>query len=355
MVAMDLFGPLAPGASGNRYVLVVVDMCDRWVEAYALPDATTASVVHALSSDYLPRHGAPAKILCDRGPAFSSAAWTAALSRWGTTLVHSSPYHPQGNGLAEREVGSLLAGLKRMVESEVSWEQALPSALLGRRFAPHARLGVSPFQLCYGREPRMPLDPHGPQPPSSDQAEWIARARAHAERAAPHLRPVLREFKVGDFVMLRDPRASGKLSPRNKGPFTVLERLGPVLYRLQGVEKLVNVERLTYTRAQPQEAAPSPTEPNPPADISRSDSFAGAGAPDDLDVPEHAADGAPSYTVEKVVNKRRHQGRTLYLVKWRDYALSDNTWEPASSFHEPWIPEELLRRHREEVRQHRRR
>lgn len=34
------------------------------------------------------------------------------------------------------------------------------------------------------------------------------------------------------------------------------------------------------------------------------------------------------YVVEKVVNKRTKHGKTEYLLKWRNYDDSENTWEP---------------------------
>jgi len=38
------------------------------------------------------------------------------------------------------------------------------------------------------------------------------------------------------------------------------------------------------------------------------------------------------YIFEKVVDKRMVGGQAEYLVKWKDYPASQNTWEPVSSF-----------------------
>ncbi|ETI34724.1 hypothetical protein F443_18839, partial [Phytophthora nicotianae P1569] len=37
--------------------------------------------------------------------------------------------------------------------------------------------------------------------------------------------------------------------------------------------------------------------------------------------------GEPHYHVERLVARRRHRGRTQYLVKWRGYPYSQNSWE----------------------------
>ncbi|ETI30508.1 hypothetical protein F443_22369, partial [Phytophthora nicotianae P1569] len=37
--------------------------------------------------------------------------------------------------------------------------------------------------------------------------------------------------------------------------------------------------------------------------------------------------GEPDYHVERLVARRRHRGRTQYVVKWRGYPHSQNSWE----------------------------
>lgn len=44
------------------------------------------------------------------------------------------------------------------------------------------------------------------------------------------------------------------------------------------------------------------------------------------------------YEVEKIIKKRHHRTKgDLYLVKWKHFPTSDNTWEPACNF-----PRELI-------------
>jgi hypothetical protein len=53
--------------------------------------------------------------------------------------------------------------------------------------------------------------------------------------------------------------------------------------------------------------------------------------------PPDLINGEEKYEVERVVN-HRHYGRARklqYLIKWKGYPESDNTWEPADQVHAP--------------------
>jgi Chromo (CHRromatin Organisation MOdifier) domain len=39
-------------------------------------------------------------------------------------------------------------------------------------------------------------------------------------------------------------------------------------------------------------------------------------------------DGFEEYVVEKVLDERKHRNKLRYLVEWKQYPLSDASWEP---------------------------
>ena len=45
-------------------------------------------------------------------------------------------------------------------------------------------------------------------------------------------------------------------------------------------------------------------------------------------VTETESEDDAQYEVEKVLHKRKREGRVHYLVKWLGYGDKDNTWEP---------------------------
>ena len=44
IVAVDIVGPISPGETTNRYILVASDYFTKWVDAYAIPNQEAVTV-----------------------------------------------------------------------------------------------------------------------------------------------------------------------------------------------------------------------------------------------------------------------------------------------------------------------
>ncbi|CAA7056588.1 unnamed protein product [Microthlaspi erraticum] len=146
----------------------------------------------------------------------------------GTKVHLSTAYHPQTDGQSERTIQTLEDLLRMCV---LDW---------GGHWADHLSLDTPMLDpsggaqhvwsyLCSGddREGRVVR---------LNMKEAQDRQKSYADRRRREL-----EFQVGDRVylkmaMLRGPNrsiAENKLSPRFMGPFPVVERVGPLAYRLE--------------------------------------------------------------------------------------------------------------------------
>ena len=121
-------------------------------------------------------------------------------------------------------------------------------------------------------------------------------------------------FKVNDKVWLESknlkiPYESRKLSPKQEGPFLIKEVLGPVTYRLTLPKqwKIHNVFHAALLTPFKETTFHGTIETRPPPDL---------------------VDGQQEYEVEAILTHCRYRGKYQYLVKWKGYDSSENTWEP---------------------------
>jgi hypothetical protein len=72
-------------------------------------------------------------------------------------LIHSTPYYPQGNELAESSNKSIINIIKKLLEdNKKAWDSKLKFSLWADRMTVKRSLRLSPFQLVYGIEEIFP-------------------------------------------------------------------------------------------------------------------------------------------------------------------------------------------------------
>ena len=97
---LDLVGPLQEGYGGYKYAAVAVESCTKWPEARPLLNKTADRVESFFHQEVVCRF--PVKeVVCDNGTVFAGDFATMAADP-GLVLKHTSPYHPQANGMVER-------------------------------------------------------------------------------------------------------------------------------------------------------------------------------------------------------------------------------------------------------------
>jgi hypothetical protein len=155
MVAMDIL-ELTRTNSGNKYVIVFSDYLTKWVEAFALKDMKAETIAKVFINEVVSRHSAPSKLLSDQGQNFLSNLVKSICEYLQINKVQTAPYSPKCDGLVERFNKTLCKMLAAYSSAQQNnWDLYLPLVLFAYRTSVQSTTGFSPFDLLYGREPRL--------------------------------------------------------------------------------------------------------------------------------------------------------------------------------------------------------
>ena len=105
-VSMDI-GTLPWSDGMFRYFTLMVDLFSRYVEKIPLQDQMAESITQAFKVGWVFRgHGIPEVLLTDQGKNVDGHEVREMFKKLGIHKRHSSPYHHQVDGMAERNIGT---------------------------------------------------------------------------------------------------------------------------------------------------------------------------------------------------------------------------------------------------------
>uniref|UniRef100_A0A3P9L311 Gypsy retrotransposon integrase-like protein 1 n=1 Tax=Oryzias latipes TaxID=8090 RepID=A0A3P9L311_ORYLA len=325
-IALDFVTGLPP-SQGHTVILTVIDRFSKAVHFIPLPQLPSASETADILVHHVFRyHGIPSDIVSDRGPQFTSQVWRSFCSALGATVSLSSGYHPQSNGQAERANQELEAALRCLVaQNEADWSKYLIWVEYAHNTHSSTATGMSPFEASLGFSPPLfPSQELDLAVPSVQlhlqrcQDIWrqaraaLLRSKESNCQIANRHRVVGPVYLPGQKVWLSSRNipvqvSSRKLAPRYIGPYEIDRIINPSCVRLRLPAALKVHPAFHISQIKPVHESPfCPPSASPP--------------------PARIIDGAPAFTVSRVLDVR-HRGRGFqFLVDWEGYGPEERSW-----------------------------
>ena len=250
-ISMDFMGPLPMGRLLNVYVLIIVDQLTRYLIAVPTRDRSADTVINVLQDRVLSVYNVPKLILSDSAKEFTGDAMSQMAKYYGIQLKTSTPYHPQGNGMAERSVRKVIQALRIYCEQKAIWDVVLPEivAMINATF--NSTVGDSPHYAVFGFDRRNALSsytrvtmnemPNRANELVMDCKQVIHKAVKHNTAARIldyNKKRVLDELKRGQRVFVHKsvlPDSYDKLDSLFQGPFIVENKVSVNSYQVKHV------------------------------------------------------------------------------------------------------------------------
>ena len=157
-VAIDILGPLPMSHDGYEYIMVVEDYYTKYAEAYSLVDHTAQTVGDKLLTEFICRFGVPLTIHTDQGREFESRLFQHLCEALGADKTRTTPYHPQSDGMVERQNRTIQQMLSAYVnERRDDWSDHLDLIMMAYRSSVHQSTQCTPNLIMFGREVNLPL------------------------------------------------------------------------------------------------------------------------------------------------------------------------------------------------------
>ncbi|GBM00599.1 Retrovirus-related Pol polyprotein from transposon 17.6 [Araneus ventricosus] len=145
-------------SSGKKWIFLVEDTSTKWVELFALKEATSVNCAKTLVEEIFLRYGLPRRLISDNGSQFISVIMQQTCNFLGIKQELIPVYHTQANPF-ERKNRDLKPRLAILVRDEHdTWEEKLPMIRFALNTAKCETTNHTAACLQLGRELRTTDD-----------------------------------------------------------------------------------------------------------------------------------------------------------------------------------------------------
>lgn len=153
LVVADFIGPFPQSHSGRIWALITVDSATKWVEGFSCSNRSEAGDKLRL---LIQKNGIPRACRADNAKEFREpgSGWMQVMLEFNIQPYFSIPYHPQTNGLCERNNQTIQNGVACVLAhtDKRFWDWALGYVIFTWNRTP-GKDGESSYSRRYGRHP----------------------------------------------------------------------------------------------------------------------------------------------------------------------------------------------------------
>lgn len=314
-------------ASGTFYdsILVIVDRFTKFSYFIPYQESTDAEqFAYLFLRNIVSVHGLPTEILSDRGPPFTSKFWQALMAQLGLNHRLTTAFRPQVDGQTERMNQVLEQYLRCYINYEQNnWVEKLPTAQLSYNTATNESTKLTPCYANFGFTPDVYRQQYDGviNPKAILTSDKLKNLHEEMKTELEFVRGRMKKyydqkrlkgpsFSKGDMVLLATKnlstdRPSKKLDYKYIGPYEVLEKISENNYRLD-----------------------LKTRHHPVFHISLLESTENTILVNNGQSHEPVVEDPEEYHVEEIRDMKKIDGKTMYLIKWKDYPESETSWQP---------------------------
>jgi transposase InsO family protein len=335
---VDLCGPFPLSHKGNRYACVFMDRFSRFPEAFGIPDKKAETVAKVLVEHIVCRYGCPRTLLSDRGGEFLSELSSETYKLMNIKKLNTSGYRPQTNGIVEKFNHTLAQSISQYISAnQRDWDEFLPYACFQYRSSKNESTNETPYYLLFYREMKMPLDRvYSKDEQYSNADEYLKEVTSRFREAKEIILKQLEmkvnqkkqlneslgkkvDFNVGEVVLVLKRHVKKghvkKLTHLWRGPYVVINKFNnQINYEVQLLKSRKDKHVVHASNMKRY------TEPHKTGLSKQLMSLMEA---EDLEVVEEV-----EFEVEKILDRKYESEELFYLVQWKGYDPSFNTWEP---------------------------
>lgn len=260
LIQIDHAGAFTPSPEGYKHYLIAMDVFSRFVIGRAVKSTSAEETMRFFLNEICMVFGIPKRVHSDRGTCFTAHMTAQTYDIIGVESSLSTRERPQSNAYIERCNRTFADIIAMYINSNhTNWPEALKFAIYSHNTSRHATTHVSPYEMMFGRVPRIvgnPMEQYSLGMTNPEEwvdllKSWMAvmqeTSRRNVQRAQASSKLRFDDnrrdhnYQEGDLVLVFFPRVKKGLTPKFRqpwlGPMRVIRRVGTVDYEILDVKR----------------------------------------------------------------------------------------------------------------------